>query len=722
MWGRLALGTDNAPEKMEQYLDAGIQVYMTSIDTAVSLCWDGRDGYFFEKYEAHLKRLVTKKPDIKLVLYLGGLGGSPYYWCHDNKEELTQFHNGKMYGAASIASEKWKVDSSNAYRKFIDHFENSEYADNIIGYNPVYNANEWFSHHRVHDHDYGVPDFSKPMLKRFKAWLKERYQNDVSALRKSWKDDTLTFETVRIPAPEERKSATDTNFFYTETELGNKISDYFECYDETLADLSINYCQVIKEQTMGKKLAGMMHAYSYCGRYDNIPHNHGHSGALKIIASPYVDFLHSPYHYYNRSVGGYHFSQHSTDSVQLHGKLLVDQIDSKTHLRHGPNHNASTPWESQQLIKRDVAYSLTKNVGCYWVEGGPGDMFPTIRNKPKRFSNLWYDDPEIKATIAKLKKLDDENQHAKVTNNAEVAIFTSSAGVFRRKMERIHGKLYVEVFRQWIIGETGAPFDDYILEDFPNLTRKYKVYVFLNPHYISSAMREQITNTLKAQNATALWFYAPGYLDEKGGQLENMKALTGIELARTDYEGFIDVKLNNTKHSYLEGVEAGKTFGTGQVDFSYYQKGLLWLRWAREYDKNKERELYKFTPAFYSTDKEATVLGELTANKEPGFVVKKVDGMTSIFCSAPIPPARVIRNIFEESGVHIYSKDHDLVYANKQYVVLCANSGAGSKTVHLPGNHNVYDALEGTALATNTNSYSFEAQHKETVMLKIEKA
>ena len=60
MWGRLALGTDNGPEKLEQYEQAGISVYMTSIDTAVSLCWDGRDGYFFEKYKHILSDSLTK--------------------------------------------------------------------------------------------------------------------------------------------------------------------------------------------------------------------------------------------------------------------------------------------------------------------------------------------------------------------------------------------------------------------------------------------------------------------------------------------------------------------------------------------------------------------------------------------------------------------------------------------------------------------------------------
>ena len=160
------------------------------------------------------------------------------------------------------------------------------------------------------------------MQKRFREWLRSRYGDNVEALRDSWRDSRVSFESAAIPLPEERKPGEDPTFFYTETPLGNKVADYFQCYDESLADLSIAYCKVIKEETNGNKLAGMMHAYSYCGRYDKIPHNHGHGSALKIMQSPYVDFLHSPYHYYNRSVGGYHYSQHSVDSVRQHGKLL----------------------------------------------------------------------------------------------------------------------------------------------------------------------------------------------------------------------------------------------------------------------------------------------------------------------------------------------------------------------------------------------------------------
>lgn len=59
MWGRLALPADLGPEKMEQYLPAGIDTYLTAIDATISLCWDGEEGYYFDKYELHVRIPIT---------------------------------------------------------------------------------------------------------------------------------------------------------------------------------------------------------------------------------------------------------------------------------------------------------------------------------------------------------------------------------------------------------------------------------------------------------------------------------------------------------------------------------------------------------------------------------------------------------------------------------------------------------------------------------------
>lgn len=711
MWGRLALPGDYGPEKLDMYAPAGINTYFTSLDTGISLCWDGEDEFYFDKYEAHVRRLVAKQPDIRLILFVGGTGGSPYRWCKKYEEELTTFDSGQQLESASIASQQWWKDSGRAMAEFVKYFNQSKFADNIIGFNPIYNANEWFSHHRKAGNDFGWPDFSKPMLLGFRAWLKERY-SDEQALRQSWKDPNITFKTVEIPSKETRLNSGHETFFYTETPVGNRVADYYRYYDETLARLGIHWCKTLKEASDVPRLAGMMYGYSYCGRHDSglYPHHHGHGMAMLAMESPWVDFMHSPYHYYNRSVDGPHYSQHSVDTVKNHGKLMVDQIDSKPHLRHGKNANAYTPWESQQLIKRDVSYALTKNLLCYWLEGGPGNMFPIVRHSPERWGRLWYDDPEILATIGQLKKLVDEAQATENRSVTEMAIFTSPEGLYTRKMEKMFGNFYVEALRQWILPETGVPFDDYLLEDLPNIERKYKLYLFMDCHYMPEKLRQQVRQKLEADGATAIWQYAPGYLDEKGLALANMEALTGIKLQRLDKKDFVQVEVADKRSPYLKGF-GQISFGT-DMQPEYFTQDIRWMPW------HKDRNDYQFSPLFYVDDRQAQALGKLRGTGKTGLAVKRNGKFTSVYSAAPMLNPDIIRNIAEEAGVHVYSKGHDLVYASSRYLGVKA-AKEGECEILLPRKTRVTDALSGQVLSDSTDKLVFNARQFEARVFRL---
>jgi len=711
MWGRLALPADYGPEKLEQYMGAGIDVYMTAIDATISLCWDGEDEYYFDKYEAHIRRLVDKKPDIRLILYAGGRGGSPYKWCKKNYDELTLFSTGKRVECASLASEIWSKDSNRAFSEFVKYFSTGKYANNVIGFNPVYNANEWFSHHRLTNDELGWPDFSKPMVRHFRKWLKEKYGSDVKLLRESWNDRNVSFENAAIPTVEQRLYTENPFVFLNCTPMGNRISDYYQCYDELVADLGISYCKTIKEASNGKKLAGMMHGYSYCGRYGVTPHHHGHGFAMRVITSPYVDFLHSPYHYHNRNANGVHYSQHAIDTVISHGKLMIDQIDTKTHLRLDVLQNASNLWESKQILKRDVIYSISKNCSCYWLEGGPGTMFPTVRYDPEVYWDLWFDHPELKALIGDLKKLTDQNQSENTQSVAEVAIFTSNAGTYFQKLSRVYGNLFVEIFRQWIMPHTGVQFDDYIMEDIPNIRKKYKVCIFMDAHYMSASLRKNIKSWLDENQSTAIWFYAPGYLDENGCNIKNSAEVTGINLEVSEETAHLQTKITSKKHAYTKNI-ATEEFGS-DVDPQEFRKDTKWMPWPFE------NEDFKMNPVFFANDSNVEVLGKLKTNNKPSLVVKDLEGRRSIYSSAPMLPPEILRNIFSQSGVHLFNKSGEAVYANSKYIGISAISGEdGNKEILLTEKCDVYNALTDEVLARSTRKVTLNMKFKETLLLK----
>ena len=76
---------------------------------------------------------------------------------------------------------------------------------------------------------------------------------------------------------------------------------------------------------------------------------------------------------------------------------------------------------------------------------------------------------------------------------------------------------------------------------------------------------------VKRDGATALWIYAPGYLDDRQASLEAMHALTGIRLGMANVHGELNVRLTPSDHPLAQGLAEGMRYGTG-VDRELYQR------------------------------------------------------------------------------------------------------------------------------------------------------
>jgi hypothetical protein len=128
---------------------------------------------------------------------------------------------------------------------------------------------------------------------------------------------------------------------------------------------------------------------------------------------------------------------------------------------------------------------------------------------------------------------------------------------------------------------------------------------------------------------------------------------------------------------------------------------------------------YKFSPIFYSTDENARTLGTLRELDKPGLVVKKNMNWNSVWCSAPLLNADLVRNIANEAGVHVYSEGHDLIYANEKYLSV-TYAKEGTTSIKLPGKKRVTDALTGEVVASDTESLSYDSKLFETRIFKLD--
>jgi len=101
-------------------------------------------------------------------------------------------------------------------------------------------------------------------------------------------------------------------------------------------------------------------------------------------------------------------------------------------------------------------------------------------------------------------------------------------------------------------------------------------------------------------------------------------------------------------------------------------------------------------PVFSADDPQATVLGRL-ADGRAGLVRREMGGWTSVYSAAPKLPTALLRQWAAAADVHLYLRDprpHDVIYANRSVLALCA-SEAGSRTVNLPRDCDVFDLLDG---------------------------
>jgi hypothetical protein len=694
MLGRLSCPGEWSPEKIEQYKGSGINIFLTDVDLETTLCWDGEDGYDYRLYEWHLEKILDVNPDIFLIPYVGTAGCAPYKWNRKHEDQLPLLSNGDRLRIPSLASDRWLEDSSEALRRFVKHFQGSRFAPHIVGYNVIQWSNEW--HTPTSRNKPPLDDYSQPMLQKFRAWLRAKYDNDVALLRSRWKDAKVTFDTAEIPSEEKRLQFTG---FFSERDNGSQVNDYLKCFNDTKSDFIIAQCRAVKEASAKPTLTCLSRV-----------------GDRKMMESEWIDINHGPYHYADRKLA--HISGYPKASYKLYKKLHIDQIDTGTHLLPktggdplgiygiwpGPFRLADNMEDSLNLLKRDVAFSIGLNGTLYWNEGGPGWMFPIISHGVTTWGRFWYDTPEMNQLIIQTKKLIDKNRDQKAESVAEVAVFNSEEGT-PGVSGRVFGKSSSTIT---MLALSGVPYHTYAIEDFDLIRDKYKVYIFQGNHFISRKMHKIIKDKLAADNATAIWFYSSGLLDESGIDLKNMEALMGMRFGMEETKGPVQVRLSNGSHSMLKGLEGITEFGSKTIhernnsDQSIPDTGF------------EPETLSVDMPALlWCADDKATVLGTIEGTDKPGLALMKNNNATHIWSAAPQIPWQLLGNMFREAGVHVYGQTGDQVFVNSRFAgMYCITSG--EKVLSLPKAARVSDAFSGEVIASKTDTIRFNAKAGET--------
>jgi len=674
-----------SPPSTENWLDAecaaavakaGIHTY--SFDAGKGYEWvepkpGCPDGFDFSAVAARYERIIAVDPDARFHLRLNFEVQPGDWWMKAYPGECEITSEGKPFGQ-SFASEVWRRQVKDFLKAFIAHLKRTGLIDRVTAFQTgAGHTGEWVKGETSMSALCG--DYSEPMRRHFRSWLRRHYGDSLSALRAAWNDPGISFDTAEVPSAEQQLQAK--LYTFRDPARERNVIDYYRCFADLSSGLLIDFCRTVKEAAGGKKLAGAFYGYLMelawnGGFFDERPDSDystyqrsGHLGLRRVLESPYVDFLVCPYSYGYRGLGGDAPAMQPTESARLHGKLCILEDDTRTHISPDPNYgHVNSLAESVAILRRNFARAATQGQDMWWLSQSI--------NPAK--------EPAFAPLLASFRELGEFLLQTDRTPSAEIAVLLDDLSFFYESDRNYLDVPLIFQQRLWGLPRIGAPFDTFLLQDFiEGRLRPYKLYVFLNSFQLDKARRESLKRELRKDGRVALWVYAPGYLDE-GPSLEYMRDLTGFNFGLGETPWGPLMHIVDFDHPVTAGLPQDLSWGTNS----------------------------KLSPIFYLNDPRARVLGQVVfsqGNCKPGMGVRAFPEWTSIYVAAPNLPAALLRGIARFSGVHLYNEAGDVLYATRELLGVHTVSG-GDRTFTLPREVEVvYDLFERRAIAHNTNQF-----------------
>lgn len=636
----------------------------------------------FSEGEELFARFLALDPEACFIPRVHNDSAHLYPTLHkEHPEECIRFADGAVSEMNSMASDWWAGEVEKGLRRTFRHYEQSPFADRIIGY--IYGS-EWF-HQGFWDMGW---DFSDNNRDKFRQWLRQKYTTD-AALRAAWNRPAVTFETVAIPPlPTETTPPTSspeepTRIFHNLPEERDYL-DFYDYSSEIVADTLITLSRAIKDETEGDKLSIQFYGYAF----ETMGSSSGHLKMMKTLESPLIDMFVSPVSYDNRIGGGVAAFMTAVDSVAAHGKLWLVENDMRTSvldmsflppasIAEEKKRQTQTSKESVNIIARDFAALHTHRCGTWWMDLTAGAAF---------------NDPAIWDKIGELKKWYGVEGSAVKPYRPDVAVVIDEESLramrFLKWRDQRGGLFLNDAFDNTIyygrhmMYRLGASVGYYYFEDFLNgKLPACKVYFFPCAYYMTDEQIEAVHRRLDREGATAIWQYAPGYLGPSGADAARSSRLTGMELTQRDG------RLGSQGWRRLHGLNWGFAM--------------------------------PFRPRLIVLDNENTTetLGRYTEDGAVSAGWKFTGNHKSVFFGDISVTPEVLRPLLRNADVHLWTEGDEVIHTDGEFLAVHA-AMAGVKAIQLPAGCSA-EALERNELKRQGNTLFVEFEAGESICFKI---
>ena len=377
----------------------------------------------------------------------------PKWWIDSHPDEVIPTERGGYREA--LFSAAFREDGAILLKHLVEHIKNSDYACRIAGWQICGGlTQEWFHH----DHNGSL---GKVAETPYRCWVKNTYGENNAEL-----PDSRDFQY--------------NGQNYNESENARRYSLFCNI---SVAETLNHFASIIKEKTNYEQIVGAFYGYVYESNHTVIFGSH----ALRcLLDSPKLDFFSSPNAYTkNRAFGIDWADMLPVNSIKLHGKLCFIECDIRTYLTTSmqearpneypediyPMKNGKSVWAgpptaelSREALRKCFAHQITKASAIWWFDMWGG----------------WYSDTLLMDELVKMKKIyDKDSKHRRYTLSPNVVLFADERGYANLFSNSPHLKGIRET--RVAMGNTGVPYDSYMVEDADHILNNYRAAVFLMP-------------------------------------------------------------------------------------------------------------------------------------------------------------------------------------------------------------------------------------------------
>lgn len=654
-------------EKVKEFAEKGFHLFhasptgvLNSIKVPYSNCgevWVGEDRYDWDKLRAHMDMFIQADPEAKVAL-LVQLDTRDWY-LEQNPDSSDSFHQLSIM----CQDEKWRQSASNFLKAVLDFME-KEYPERVYAIHIMAgHTTEWYT-------NYPLPDmYTSPIYKKsFDEWFGDGRS---------------------IPTDEELMRAEQGVFRHP---VKNKQAiEFWEFHSEAIEETICYFAAQAKAFTDRKLPVGVFYGYTMCFFH---AHLRGHGALATVLRCKDVDLVFSPSAYRPfRSMDSSSALNMTVDSMRLHGKMYIHEIDNTTYMTTGNKFADSQQSLHQRpgsvadtihYLRRDMARGLEHGGGYWWF-----DMW-----------GCWYDNDEVMEQMALNRIATERILQAGTASVSQIAVFVDAYSSRYLADPAAYDMIYAPpgdgkggiavqydtVYQQQEgFNSIGAPvgyFDsgDLLYEKFPH--DRTKLYVFVNLFAPTEELKTKIQN-LRAAGKSCLFLYAPGYITREGYSLSAMQALTGFDFSVAE------------EHK-------------GRV-VACEDKSLAW---------GGDRGV---SPLFTVDGKDCEVLAVYEESGLPAGAVKMRDkGLDAWFACGTVP-AKLLRDIAKRAGVFLYHEDDDPVYVNGGMFGMYSAQG-GERTVHFPKDCTLIDLYDNDRqYITKNGTIKIPFSQKECKLFLIKK-